>query len=342
MPATVVVNKLTLAHKGTGGFARSTLPDVCKTPSVPVPYVNISFISTLTKGTKTVIADGYMIAILGSEQSTSIGDEPGVGKGVKSGTQLDRATWISWSPNVFMEGRPVNRLTDKMLMNNGNTVCLAGHWDPPKFKDDPIGKELCKQACECVISEKAKKASGENTGRMKPDDCFSDAIEAQKDKPIQTGNGPVNLLSNGVYTKAVDEEGNITWTLQAGRNRPKGSCSPDITCLDPTTGNPGNVYELKFGKDRLRKDQGQRNDQVADSNGGKATTIKVDKDCDCDDYEKEKKEKEAKETSAAAQKAVGAAVLKLIARKAITAVVTDGASVIVDVFDSVFTSSPAY
>jgi len=28
--------------------------------------------------------------------------------------------------NVKMEGRPVCRLTDKMLMNDGNTVNLAG------------------------------------------------------------------------------------------------------------------------------------------------------------------------------------------------------------------------
>jgi hypothetical protein len=86
MSVTIRVNKLTIAHKGTGGFARSTLPDVCKSPTAPVPYVNTSFISTLTKGTKTVFADGgNMIAIKGSEQATSIGDEPGVGKGRQIG-----------------------------------------------------------------------------------------------------------------------------------------------------------------------------------------------------------------------------------------------------------------
>jgi hypothetical protein len=54
MSVTVRVNHLTIAHKGTGGYARSTLPDVCKSPSPPVPYVNTSLISTLTKGTQTV------------------------------------------------------------------------------------------------------------------------------------------------------------------------------------------------------------------------------------------------------------------------------------------------
>jgi hypothetical protein len=39
---------------------------------------------------------------------------------------MGKATWLTYSFNVRFEGRNVCRLTDKMMMNNGNTACLGG------------------------------------------------------------------------------------------------------------------------------------------------------------------------------------------------------------------------
>jgi hypothetical protein len=47
---TVGINGLTLCHKHSGGWVRSTLPDVCKAPAVPVPFVNVAFAKDLAKG----------------------------------------------------------------------------------------------------------------------------------------------------------------------------------------------------------------------------------------------------------------------------------------------------
>jgi hypothetical protein len=303
MPATIRVNGLTLAHKGTGGYARSTLPDVCKSPGAPVPYVNTSFISTLTKGTQTVFADGgNMIAIKGSEQATSIGDEPGVGKGVKSGTQLHRATWLSWSPNVFMEGRPVNRLTDKMLMNNGNTVCLAGHWDPPVWKPDVDDnkKDLCEMACQCELDNPGAEAGVR-------DQCFQDKLRNRLDK---NGNKAYNdegyptpdtmkngFLCNVVYIKTATE-----WIMKTSgkyEGLPStnpfvgGSRRPDVTCR--VDGQTSEIVEMKFGGDKATKGQIDDYPQI-----GETKFIYVDKDCDCGNYKK-KKEAEAKEAKEAEQ-----------------------------------------
>ena len=91
MGVTITVNGLTIAHKGSGGFARNSTPDVCLTPSgpVPVPYQIISFGSDLVRGTTTVKADGgHMVAVKGSDHSRCIGDEPGTAKGVASGMQM--------------------------------------------------------------------------------------------------------------------------------------------------------------------------------------------------------------------------------------------------------------
>jgi len=139
MSVTIKVNGQynSLAHKGSNGFAKSTAPDVCKTPSpggpVPIPYpIIFSFSSDLKNGTKTVKADGgNMIAIKGSEFSRCTGDEPGTAGGVVSNTNMKEAKWLLYSFDVKMEGKNACRLSDKMTMNHGNTVCLQGETQAP-------------------------------------------------------------------------------------------------------------------------------------------------------------------------------------------------------------------
>jgi hypothetical protein len=139
VPVTIHVNgrSNSLAHKGSMGIAKSTLPDVCKTPSpggpVPVPYpIILSMTSDLTGGTTTVKADGgNMAAVKGSELSRCNGDEPGTAGGVKSSTNMKEATWILYSFDVKLDGKNACRLTDKMQMNHGNTACLGGIFQDP-------------------------------------------------------------------------------------------------------------------------------------------------------------------------------------------------------------------
>lgn len=139
MGVTIHVNgkSNSLVHKGSMGIAKSTLPDVCKTPSpggpVPIPYpVIVSMSSDLKKGTKTVKVDGKkMAAIKGSELSRCMGDEPGTAGGVKSSTNMKEATWILYSFDVKMDGKNACRLSDKMMMNHGNTACLGGFLQSP-------------------------------------------------------------------------------------------------------------------------------------------------------------------------------------------------------------------
>lgn len=129
MGVTIGINGLSLSHKGANGIAVATVPDVCKTPSpggpIPVPYPNIARSSSLSKGTKTVKADGNnMCANKGSQYSRSNGDEPGTIGGVKSSTNMKEAKWITYSMNVKLEGKNACRLSDRMTSNHANTVCL--------------------------------------------------------------------------------------------------------------------------------------------------------------------------------------------------------------------------
>jgi hypothetical protein len=158
MGVTININGLSLVHKCSGGVSRATLPDVCKTPpnAAPVPYPNTSFSKTLAKGTTTVKVDGgNMAAVRGSEFSTSIGDEPGTLGGVKSGVNMKESTWLTFSFDVFLDGRSACRLTDKKLQNHCNTVDAAGI--SQANLTDPVLKLLCDIFCEAREKGKGKK-----------------------------------------------------------------------------------------------------------------------------------------------------------------------------------------
>jgi hypothetical protein len=156
MPSTININDLTLAHKGSTGTAAATLPDMCKTPSpggpVPLPYPNIAVSADLAKGTKTIKVDGgNMAANKGSELFKSTGDEPGSVGGVTSNTFIKEATWILYSFDVMLEGKNACRLTDKLFMNHGNTVCLGGwmqNW--LKGKKGKTDADACKALGEYI------------------------------------------------------------------------------------------------------------------------------------------------------------------------------------------------
>ena len=94
---------------------------------MPIPYpVIISMSSDLAKGTTTVKVDGGGRPHQESELSRCSGNEPGNAGGVVSSTNMKEATWITYSMNVKMDGQNACRLTDKLKMNRGNTVCMRG------------------------------------------------------------------------------------------------------------------------------------------------------------------------------------------------------------------------
>jgi len=124
MGVTVGVNNLSVIHKGSGGIT-PCFPDVCKTPTpggpVPIPYPNIAKSSDTAKGAKKVKADGKPVSVKTSNFSTSVGDEPGVAKGVASSKIKGIAEYVNYSFDTKIEGKNVPRAFDLMLHNNKNT-----------------------------------------------------------------------------------------------------------------------------------------------------------------------------------------------------------------------------
>ncbi|MCW8348638.1 DUF4150 domain-containing protein [Vibrio sp. ZSDZ65] len=143
MAVTIAANGLSVVHKGSGGEANATLPDVCLTtvgkPVVPIPYGNNAKSADLAGGSTSVSADGgNSIALKGSTFSKSTGDAGGDKKGISSGTIEAEAEFISASPDVIIEGKGVARLSDQMTMNAANTMCLGGVQNPSVSVDEDL------------------------------------------------------------------------------------------------------------------------------------------------------------------------------------------------------------
>lgn len=124
MATTTIVNGQTVVHETSDGVL-NTGPDVCLTPVgsaiVPIPYNNVAFAKDTSNGSKTVTVDGNPIMLKDSVFSKSTGDEPGVAKGVGSGTTGSVAKFVNYSFDVMVEGRNVCRRMDLMNSNKGNT-----------------------------------------------------------------------------------------------------------------------------------------------------------------------------------------------------------------------------
>ena len=311
MKETVAVNGLTLCHKHSDGWVRSTLPDVCKAPVAPVPFTNVAFAKDLADGTTTVFSHGgAMNGVKGSRFSKSIGDEPGVGGGVISGVNLHEATFLSWSPNVFMEGRPVTRLTDRMLLNKGNTISAGGYFTGPV--GDPVNEELleefCKAACQCL-------AAGTMNQR-----CVSGKL-----KDWAKANGK-NVHPEASYVR----DANGKWTLRGTRpdgslrtSRPKGSRAPDVTDLDNNSIAEGKLNNPNTGyRDKFQDGQNDAYNDIVNDDTNPITSredVNFD-DCDCEGKgrTKEQRAAEASQVSPSASMAAKAMSLARFAGKRAT------------------------
>lgn len=227
MTVTINVNGLTLCHRGSEGVSRNTMPDVCKTPpkGIPIAYSNTAYSKDLDKGTTTVFADGgNMIANFGSIFAKSIGDEPGSMGGVKSGTHLAEADFISHSFDVFFEGKAACRLTDKMFLNHRNTVNQSGLLQP--HLSGYMGNDLVmKAACEvfCTVRQEGIDAKG----KKPPDANFNYSKRAAE--LSEQHKGLAGLAKEGKFlhgTKigsaadvAAKAAGKPIWGVDAIKNR---------------------------------------------------------------------------------------------------------------------------
>jgi len=139
--ATVAVNPpKTPVTKGSNGLATATLPNVCKMPGPPAPFVptplpNIGKSGSSPQGySTTVTIEGNEVAIAGASFG-SMGDvaSKGTGGGIVSLNVEGPTKFLApGSLDVKVEGKNVQLLSDQMLNNCGpsgspaNSATMAG------------------------------------------------------------------------------------------------------------------------------------------------------------------------------------------------------------------------
>ena len=143
---TAIHAPLTPVTAGSNGIAAATLPNVCKMPGPPAPFVptplpNVARSSiNLKGGSKTVKIGGKSVAIRGASFG-STGDlaSKATGGGLVSGNTHGPAKFIGpGSMSVKIEGKAVHLLGEPMTNNHGNgpnaaTIMLVQDAMPPSL-----------------------------------------------------------------------------------------------------------------------------------------------------------------------------------------------------------------
>lgn len=115
-----------------GGGQLAAFPDVCLTPAppapnpVPIPYPNMAMVAQADKVAKKVKFCNAPAVTKKTEIPRSMGDEPGVNKGVVSGMNMSKCLFKNGSKKVKAEGQLVMHLTSMTGHNGMNANMPAG------------------------------------------------------------------------------------------------------------------------------------------------------------------------------------------------------------------------
>ena len=95
--------------------------DVClEPPDIPVPFTNTATPACGTAFVPNIFMVTGMVHNQGTVIATSVGDNPGILGGVRSGTSCGTATYVTCSTTVLMGGMPTTRLSTTTMQNTTN------------------------------------------------------------------------------------------------------------------------------------------------------------------------------------------------------------------------------
>lgn len=99
----------------------SSGPDVCKTPMgssmVPVPYITTAFFDNTTRNSPNVRIAGKEAVTTHSRVKSTVGTEPGTGKGVRDAGHTGPAKVPSASKSLNINGHEAVRNGDSVDLN---------------------------------------------------------------------------------------------------------------------------------------------------------------------------------------------------------------------------------
>lgn len=295
--ATVAINPpKTPVTKGSMGIAKATLPNVCKMPGPPAPFVpaplpNIGKSGSSPKGyTKKVKVEGKAVAVLGATFK-SMGDmaSKGTGGGLISANTHGVTKFITpGCLNVAFEGKNVHLKGEPMLNN------CAGAGAPPNTGATMAGIDqatltvaqaealLCHVFCECKAEAQAKKFETPVDPVAFDDGDFGDAASKGPGRAMNQACVERKLNQDYKNTNMKAEQSyNMKKTPpQPVDGRPPGSRRPDVILINgPGAAVAGNitVFEMKFPGDSYGQGQEEAYEKIG---GGPVTTLDSAK-CGC-------------------------------------------------------------
>jgi uncharacterized Zn-binding protein involved in type VI secretion len=242
MPTVAVNQPKTPCTKGSNGLAAATIPNICKMPGPPAPFVptplpNIGKSGDSPQGYSTsVMIEGNAVAIQGASFN-SMGDVASQGTGgglVSSNTQGPTKFVAPGSLDVKIEGKNVQLLGDQMLNNCGpggsppNAATMGGLLQMPSM----LVQDLQQIARDCNREENAKAGY---SAKSPPKGKKCTALGTKKHKccadKVRAANNP-----------SVKAEQSFSKT---GTPMPHGPCRPDVVVLD-ASGKVTKVFDFKF------------------------------------------------------------------------------------------------
>jgi uncharacterized Zn-binding protein involved in type VI secretion len=204
--------------KGSSGIAAATLPNICKMPGPPAPFVptplpNIGQSGKQPDGYSTTVkVEGEFVAIAGASFGSS-GDiaSKGTGGGIVSNNAEGPTKFIApGSLNVQIEGKNVQYLGDQTLNNCGpggspaNSATMTGTVQAPALAavTEQALRDLAKACNDHVNGEKKPKGKACTKAGTKKHKCCEDAInDYKKNNP-----GEADKIESEVpYKKNADD-----------------------------------------------------------------------------------------------------------------------------------------
>jgi uncharacterized Zn-binding protein involved in type VI secretion len=286
--------------EGSLDVAPAMMPNVCKMPGPPAPFVPTPLpnlgrsADRLSDATSTVKIEGNKVAIKGSfymsQPSADVASQ-GTGGGLVSSTVQGKTEFVApGSMNVKAEGKNIQLLGDSMTNNGGspaNSSCLKNQQTPSgllQWQKD----YLCAIFCECLQQWREKNAAGlgaaeadiarieepgftpeRQPGRFERQGCV--------EEELRQGNHP-SFIPEQRYdmSQSPPVPGEGGWgripdvVVRAAGNLP--AAGANLTA----------VVEMKFPGDRWQRGQQRDYNRIAKENNPAAPVVKLTaKSCKC-------------------------------------------------------------
>jgi uncharacterized Zn-binding protein involved in type VI secretion len=317
MPSVAVHPPKTPVTKGSMGIAAATIPNVCKMPGPPAPFVptplpNIGKSGDSPKGYSTTVKiEGNPVAIRGSTFG-SMGDiaSKGTGGGIVSNNTHGPTKFIApGSMTVKIQGKNVQLLGDQTLNNCGptgtpaNSATLAGTVQgvataafADMVGDAAAADELCNAACKAMKKKLEPGQTRQNAmaqeftgkGPLYTPSGSKILPEVSQVIPPKPGGGMTTLLSGtGRNVAGTSATAPMSMFKAMRASTPTSPVTrwdfvlPRNPSLPATNANIGRYIEVKFPGDSLTPNQQLARMRMSPAEREKIVEMDPARDCAC-------------------------------------------------------------